>query len=173
MREPAHAPMTSEAELILTTDDMPARLLDDILTAKRSITATAYIVRLSVIRHPTAPATIYDRLTLALLDAPRRGLQCRMLASNPLSSGSLGLIDRASRLALKETGWQLRQPPPARLLHAKTWLIDDSIIWIGSHNLTAKTMQRNIEASIRTTSQAITATYGAWYKTLWRKSATP
>lgn len=173
MPNTADTPMTDDDSTTLSTDDAPAQLLDDLRTAKNSIAATAYVVRLSTIRPPTTPTTIYDWITLTLLAAPGRGVRCQMLISHPLSSGSLGLIDQASRKALMAAGWQLRQPPPVRLLHAKTWLIDGRIVWVGSHNLTAKTMIYNREASMRTTSATVARQYATWHTAMWHKSTPP
>ena len=76
------------------------------------------------------------KINEAIRYAARRGVQIKCL------TGSEGLTRRARDLGIKSkclTGW--------KIVHAKFILIDDTKLFIGSHNLTKAGLESNLECS--------------------------
>lgn len=169
----ANSSMSSTKHELMTGPAALEQFILDILAEKHTLRFTAYVLRLA--DHPTASnsGAAWRRLTAALLGAPSRGLDCRMLACHPNATGSMGRIDALSRVRLSDAGWKIRLTSPARLLHAKTYAFGAGHLWIGSHNLTAVAWTNNYEASIRSVDPQLETAQLRWFSKLYDGGIAP
>ncbi len=173
MHDPPDTTVTDQSYTLQTGAAAIEQIIADVLAERHSLRFTGYVLRLSKNPNPTTGKDPWRRFTHALLTAPDRGVDCRLTICNPRASGSMGRIDEASRHRLAASGWRLRSPPPAKILHAKTYLFGSGTVWIGSHNLTRVSWTENYETSIRTNHQTIYQKVHDWQTALWTKSNDP
>lgn len=108
-----------------------------------------------------------DQLHDALMRAPARGVRCRLLLPAGLKLHSNHPASRASSTQLHAAGWTIRESQPHRLLHSKFWVVDNKTSVIGSHNLSAASLQQNIDTSILMHCQAFAPLLASHFAELW------
>lgn len=92
----------------------------------------------------------------ALVRAARRGLNVMALTSSPTIVKTL--IDQ--KIVAKKLNRR-------GLLHSKLWIIDETVVFIGSHNLTQSAMQSNVESSLALADEATAKHFAAFFHRLW------
>ena len=143
----------------LHTTDWAARLAADCRAAQQHILITT----LSFLPPLSSTPGLWPSLYRAWIDAAARGVAVHLITPtptpiHPATKRNAHAAERAHR-----DGLHVILLPGARLLHAKTALIDDEIAWIGSGNMTAAAAHHNIEVYVRTEApQIIDSLHTAW-----------
>jgi len=106
------------------------------------------------------------RLLEALIDAHNRGVKVRALIDASDWSYSHTLENKKTVDYLIEHGVDAKLDSPFTTMHAKLWLIDDSLI-IGSTNLGYSALEENNEASILIENKEIADQYRDYFEYLW------
>lgn len=124
-----------------------APLALDLDAARESILISALSL------HPMrkVSASNIGRLWLGLAGAVARGVAVDFILPAPARSHPATAINGQAAEALHAIGARCHFAPPARLLHAKTAVIDRATVWIGSGNWTAAATAHNHEAYLRIT----------------------
>lgn len=91
-----------------------------------------------------------SRLWAALQAAAARGIRIDVILAGASKAHPATAMNNATAARLHAIGAHHHAAPPARLLHAKTAVVDNSIVWVGSGNWTAAASAHNHEAYIRT-----------------------
>lgn len=97
-----------------------------------------------------------SRINQALVRAARRGVSVQAL---------LNYADLEKQLA--ELNIQARMANFAKLMHAKSIVLDEEVIVLGSHNLTQSAMRSNVEMSLVVYDKELAARIINYFKTLW------
>jgi phosphatidylserine/phosphatidylglycerophosphate/cardiolipin synthase-like enzyme len=97
------------------------------------------------------------RLWQAIEDAARRKVQIDFVLPQTSKSHPATAFNSSAAARLHACGAHPHAAPPARLLHAKTAIIDGSIVWVGSGNWTAAATAHNHEAYLRVCSPHLAA----------------
>lgn len=108
-----------------------------------------------------------DQLHDALMRAPARGVRCRLLLPAGLKLHSNRPASRDSSAELQAAGWAIRESQPHRLLHSKFWVIDNQTSIIGSHNLSAASLTKNIDTSILIQCPSFAPLLASHFAELW------
>lgn len=132
-----------------------ADIAADVAASRRKILLTA----LSCL--PPRPTQTGDLRTLfaALAAAARRGVSVAVTLPAPTRTHPATARNYTAQQWFEANGIPCALLPLPGLLHAKTCQIDESILWVGSGNLTQAAATYNREAWIRTTHPATVAAY--------------
>lgn len=84
----------------------------------------------------------------ALRAAPRRGVKCSAILGASLMAAPGTMMAERSRQALTDAGWLAICDRSARVMHAKTLVMDATKTLIGSHNWTGAGLSANTETSV-------------------------
>jgi phosphatidylserine/phosphatidylglycerophosphate/cardiolipin synthase-like enzyme len=117
---------------------------------------TSIILSALSMQPPTPKASgDWPQLWRAMCEAPKRGVRVRVLlpAPSPIYPATKGNFRAGSELT--KEGVEINYIKGPKLLHAKTAIIDNRAVWIGSGNLTAAAAHHNHEAYIRLDSERI------------------
>lgn len=125
--------------------DWAKRMTEDVTSAARSVTLTA----LSCLVPKPSRSDDWAYLWLALNIAAHRGIDVRVILSEPSISHPATLRNETAAKLMRASGIRAFLLPPRNLLHAKTGLIDNRIAWVGSGNLTAAAALHNTECWMR------------------------
>jgi phosphatidylserine/phosphatidylglycerophosphate/cardiolipin synthase-like enzyme len=118
----------------------------DIEQAKRAILMTS----LSLFPTRTLKLDTFSRWWLALADAVKRGVALQIALPAPHIAYQATMRNDIAAAMIREIGGTAIMIPATNLLHAKTCLIDASVAWVGSGNMTPAAMHDNRECYIRT-----------------------
>lgn len=129
------------------------RLAVDISQARHSILLTALSIH-APRRDDQSPLALLWR---AMRQALAAGAELQIIMPAPCKQHPAAWQNAATAENIHKLGGQVHLLPPARLLHAKTVAIDDSIAWIGSGNWTAAAASHNHEIYARITGQEANA----------------
>jgi len=137
--------------MIQTHSQWAQPMTDDINSALHSVTVTALSIH-----HPrSTKQSPYASLFTALRAAAERGLSVTVLAPAPSKTHPATAQNANTLAALAEIGAITHLIPLPGLLHAKTCVIDNSIVWIGSGNWTAAAAHYNREMYTRLVSARV------------------
>lgn len=142
----------SKSQILIGSKYLPA-LIDAIDGASSSIRVLMFDWRW----YPFEPHSTVQRLNMAFARAVSRGVRCEALVNN---------LDVVAKL--KEIGVDARRFNSRDLLHSKLALIDDCLIFIGSHNFTKNAFEHNNELSLMLYDIEIGRDLAAYYQRLWQ-----
>lgn len=108
-------------------------LLDKIETSKKNIDIIMYDWRF----YPDNPEHPISQINQALYRAVSRGVIVRAVVNNEIIKNNLDILKIKAKY-LKSS----------RILHSKIVIIDNDILFIGSHNLTRNAVTTNLESSL-------------------------
>lgn len=117
----------------------------DCAAARNSITISA----ISLLPPRRSSDTPFWHLWASWVMASRRGAQVTFILPAPSKIHPATLNNLAAAQAAHDQGMHTRFVQQPNLLHAKTAVIDRSIIWIGSGNMTAAAAHHNHEIYTR------------------------
>ncbi len=118
-------------------------------------------------RHPSQ--TPFGRLWQSWADAAARNVQVTFFLASPTKVHPATAQNATAGALAFKAGIRVRFVPQPNLLHAKSAVIDEHIVWIGSGNMTAAAAHHNHEIYIRVESQNIAHRIA----TRWDKIANP
>lgn len=119
---------------------------------------------------PAAPHIAYWEFWRALKQAPARGVDCRLLLPQRPDTSTSNTRQDAALAELAAAGWNIRHPPPGRLLHSKMWISDARAAVVTSANLSQSALTLNHEITLSTTDTADTRELMARFVHLWTAS---
>jgi len=143
--------------------DYFTNLHQDLCRAKKSIFITQYVINFKFYKKWYRSTKIVE----ALFNKKTAGLDVRLILDSPSSKKP---NHKPNFFAYKR--FTERKIPVKCLLnwksfHAKTFIIDDEIVYSGSHNLTDLSLSNPFEFSFRVSDPLFTAASSKWFLDLW------
>ena len=139
------------------------KLIKEIKQAKLSITVMQYQWNF----YPQKPDNPVQRLNSALIDQIRNNKKCRVLLNKEGRGQHLTAINLKASRYLSEAGAIIKFGRTNPITHAKLWLIDDDITFLGSHNLSGRSFTVNNEVSMYIKSRAVNQEFQRYFNVLW------
>jgi phosphatidylserine/phosphatidylglycerophosphate/cardiolipin synthase-like enzyme len=137
---------------ILLSSDFSDRVIELIDQASRSI----FIFMFDWRWYKNDFSCDVSRINQALVRAVRRGVKVQTLLNYA------DLVETLNSLNINA-----RRANVAKLLHAKSIVIDENIIILGSHNLTKEAMTANVEMSLVISDSDLAARIIKYFQTIW------
>lgn len=142
---------------------VPCRQEDLVLSpgsARRQIGCLLASARISV----DMVTEVFDdnELETMLTDISSRGVRVRVLVADPESIP----VNEVSRGRLRETGVSVRYVA-SPYLHAKYIIVDDSLVYVGSHNMSVGSLDENRETGIITRNRTVLASLETSFSSDW------
>lgn len=139
--------------LILNNNNYVENIVKDIAKAKDNITCALFMYKVDNYKindlHEAIPL-----ITSAFVNAAKRGVKVNMIFEKSNYEDDLSNIYNIKTAKyLENNGINVVFDNISRKLHAKMCLIDNKIIYTGSHNFTYSAMQKNSESSVKIVSE--------------------
>lgn len=139
--------------LILNNNNYVENIVKDIAKAKDNITCALFMYKVDNhnINNLHEPVPL---ITSAFVNAAKRGVKVNMIFEKSNYEDDLSNIYNIKTAKyLENNGINVVFDNISRKLHAKMCLIDNKIIYTGSHNFTYSAMQKNSESSVKIVSE--------------------
>jgi len=138
---------------IIIPDDWARVLTDDINQANHSIIGTA----LSMLPPRTTQTGPWQAMWDALCAAAARHVRIKITLPAPNRAHPATAQNATGARVAHDRGMMVTMIHSPRLLHAKQFIIDEEIVWIGSGNMTAAAYAHNHETWLRMESRPLAA----------------
>jgi len=110
-----------------------------------------------------------QKLNLAIVAAARRGVKVRALLNIESMGHAITRINSRTADFLRRYGCEVKFGQVGTVTHAKTMIIDDEVLILGSHNYTKCAFTRNQEASIIVRGREDIKDYRTYFNDLWKQ----
>lgn len=139
---------------VLNNDEYITSFVADTARAEKSITCALFMYKIDNynINNLEEPVPL---ITSALINAAKRNVDITIIFEKSSDKDDLSnKYNENTASYLKKHGIKVLFDNESKKLHAKLCLIDDKIIYTGSHNFTYSAMKRNSESSVRIVSNS-------------------
>lgn len=145
----SHEKNTEGTYTILNNEDYVTSFVKDTASAKDNITCALFMYKIDDYNMDNMQEPL-PLITASLVNAASRGVNVTMILENSDDEDDLSnKYHKKTAAYLKENNINVVYDNKSRKLHAKVCLIDDYIIYTGSHNFTYSAMARNSESSVK------------------------
>ncbi|MBA7671117.1 Cardiolipin synthase A [subsurface metagenome] len=150
---------------ILKDEEFKTAILNAIAGADREILIATYKMdyqdRLAT-RHLNA-------IVEALHRASKRYVKVSCLLNMDRENSTIGRINKRAKALLIKKGIITKTGPTGRTYHSKLIIVDECLVFIGSHNLTESSLCRNFEVSLMITDTKLAQELRQIYLKEWGK----
>lgn len=108
-----------------------------------------------------------SRLGNTILRAQKRGVAIQVILNQESRNRPLTKINQVTGDQLARQGVQVRNRNPAGLLHTKLWIIDGKYCFVGSHNISTRSLTMNEEFSVKVESTVLASFLNNYFALLW------
>ena len=159
---------------IITKDDCSIHFLSYSNTliaaarsARRRVWILCYVLNANLNRQ-NDPITLF----LSILRARRTaGCDIRFILDNPQINRPNYHCNKFFMRRLMEWDFKFCTPPPRVTSHAKAVLIDDKVLFIGSHNLAKSSLLNPLDCTVELRNEFLILSFAETYKMLWENSS--
>lgn len=110
-----------------------------------------------------------QQLGAAIARARQRNVSVFVILNQESPKRHLTVINRVSGDMLARLGCQVKHYRPGALLHTKLWVIDGRLVFIGSHNISTRSLTANEETSVKVDSVEVARVFKSYFDRLWNK----
>ena len=106
-------------------------------------------------------------LGASVIRARARGLDVRVILNNESPMRNLSKINRVTGNALGNAGCLIKNLRSVSLVHTKLWIIDGVLTFLGSHNISTRSLTVNEETSVKIESRDFAKYMQKYFENLW------
>jgi phosphatidylserine/phosphatidylglycerophosphate/cardiolipin synthase-like enzyme len=107
-------------------------------------------------------------LGAAVIRARKRGVKVCVILNQESPRRNLAKINSITADQLARAGCEVKMLRTPSLLHTKLWLIDGKLTFIGSHNISTRSLAINEETSVKIEDISFTRFMTRYFDNLWR-----
>lgn len=108
-----------------------------------------------------------QRLGAAIVRAQSRGVQVSVILNQESPRRNLAKINGVTGDQLARAGCQIKLLRTTSLLHTKLWIIDGLLTFMGSHNISTRSLASNEETSVKIESKEYAMFMQTYFDNLW------
>lgn len=108
-----------------------------------------------------------QRLGAEIAKARSRNVNVFIILNQESPNRNLTKINSVTNDQLARLGCQVRMLRTASILHSKIWIIDKKYIFIGSHNISGRSLTINEESSVKIESETFADFMQKYFNNLW------
>lgn len=138
-------------------------LTSAIRTARRRVLIMAYVVNCNINRQGDPITLIFSLLEKKIRD----GLDVRIIIDDPAINRPNYHCNRFMTRWFEIWNIPYCTPPPRFTSHCKAIIIDDSVLFLGSHNLAKSSFTNPLDCTVEFRSPALVAEFAAAYDIIW------
>ena len=165
--------MFSHPFQIITKDDASIHflsysnaLINAARQTRRRVWVLAYVINANLSKL-SDPVTQFMTILQARREA---GADIRFILDNPQINRPNYHCNKFFMRRLMEWDFKFCTPPPRITSHAKAVLIDDTVLFIGSHNLAKSSLTNPLDCTVELRNEFLIQSFSETYKMLWENS---
>ena len=108
-----------------------------------------------------------QRLGSSILRAKKRGVEVFVILNMESPRRNLSKINSVTSNYLGGSGIQTKLLKTSSLIHTKLWIIDHNLTYLGSHNISGRSLSVNEESSVKIESSEFAGYMQKYFKNLW------
>jgi phosphatidylserine/phosphatidylglycerophosphate/cardiolipin synthase-like enzyme len=112
--------------------------------------------------------TIQD-VNRELAIAGKRGVKVRVLLHNEAMGRTLGKINRKTAGHLRRAGVEVKMGNTGLTVHGKVWVFDKERAIVGSHNISSRSVGKNLEVGVLFDDEVEVKKVSEWFEEVWGK----
>jgi len=142
-------------------------LVGAVRSARRRVWVLAYVINANLSKQ-SDPITLFFTI---LRDRRTAGCDIRFILDNPQINRPNYHCNKFFMRHLMEWGIPFCTPPPRVTSHAKAVLIDDKVLFIGSHNLAKSSLLNPLDCTVELRNDFLIQSFAETYMMLWKNSS--
>jgi hypothetical protein len=108
-----------------------------------------------------------QRLGVEIIKAQARGVKVSVILNQEAPNRNLSKINGVTSDMLARAGCEVRLIKTSSLIHTKMWVIDSEYSFVGSHNISTRSLGINEEFSVKIKSKEFAVFSQNYFRTLW------
>ena len=159
---------------IITKDDCSIHFLsfgNALINAARSARRRVWILCYVINANLSKQSDPVTQLMAILQARHAAGADVRFILDNPQISKPNYHCNKFFMRRLMEWDFKFCTPPPRVTSHAKAVLIDDKVLFIGSHNLAKSSLMNPLDCTVELRNEFLIQSFAETYKMLWENSS--
>lgn len=144
-----------------------AALLAAARSARKRVWILCFVINANLNRQ-NDPITLFLSI---LRDRRELGCDIRFILDNPLISRPNYHCNKFFMRRLMEWNFSFCTPPPKVTSHAKAVLIDDAVLFIGSHNLSKSSLINPLDCTVELRNDFLIRSFSETYSALWQDAS--
>jgi phosphatidylserine/phosphatidylglycerophosphate/cardiolipin synthase-like enzyme len=116
---------------------------------------------------------IYERyskiqmLGATIIRARKRNIPVQIILNTESPSKHLTKINSVTNNQLSREGCNIKMLNPVGLLHTKLWIFDNKTVFVGSHNISTRSLTVNEETTVKIESKSVANFFNLYFDNLW------
>lgn len=120
--------------------------------------------------YPFQPENPLQKFNLGIMGLARRGVKFRVLLNIEAVDHRLTGINQRAKRNLESAGAKVKFGLKFPITHAKLFIVDSSLVILGSHNLSSRAVTANDETSVLIKSKGVATEFERYFNVLWQRS---
>lgn len=108
-----------------------------------------------------------QRLGACIIRAIKRNVAVNVLLNTESPRANLTKVNSFTADQLIRNGAQVKLLRTSGLLHTKLWIVDSRDVYVGSHNISCRSLGVNEEVSVKIESESLAKFMRIYFDTLW------
>ncbi len=108
-----------------------------------------------------------QRLGASIIRAKNRNVKVKIILNTESPLRNLSKINSVTNDQLTRAGCEVRLIRTVSILHTKLWIFDTSETFIGSHNVSSRSLSSNEEVSVKIESREFALYMSRYFDNLW------
>lgn len=135
--------------------------------ARKRVWILSYVINANLSKQ-NDPITLFMSL---LRDRRAAGCDIRFILDSPKINRPNYHCNKFFMRHLMEWGFQFCTPPEKVTSHAKAVLVDNTVLFIGSHNLAKSSLTNPLDCTVELRNEFLIQSFAETYKMLWKNSS--
>ncbi|MBS3787290.1 hypothetical protein KGY79_03730 [Candidatus Bipolaricaulota bacterium] len=141
---------------------------DELLDSLREARSSISVLMATANYYPEYPDGLQSRLYDALVDAKERGVKVRIVLDKSDWSEEITKTNRETARYLRNRGLKVKFDDPEITTHAKTVILDEKVVFLGSSNWNFPTYTETYQANLKLVSAKVGRFYERFFDSVWQ-----
>jgi phosphatidylserine/phosphatidylglycerophosphate/cardiolipin synthase-like enzyme len=141
---------------------------DKLLNSFRNAESSISVMVATADYYPEYPDGLQSRLYDSLIRADKRGVEVRVILDESDWSEEVTKTNRKTAEYLRDRGLEVRFDDPKVTTHAKTVIVDEEVVFLGSSNWNYPTYAETYQTNVKLVSKKVGRFYGRFFDAVWR-----
>ena len=141
---------------------------DKLLNSFRNAESSISVMMATADYYPEYPDGLQSRLYDSLIRADKRGVEVRVILDESDWSEEVTKTNRKTAEYLRDRGLAVRFDDPKVTTHAKTVIVDEEVVFLGSSNWNYPTYAETYQTNVKLVSKKVGRFYGRFFDAVWR-----
>ena len=141
---------------------------DELLRSVKEAETSIKVMMATADYYPDYPEGLQDQIYDSLVKAKKRGVEVRIILDKSNWSEEVTRTNEQTAIYLRNRGLKVKFDDPKVTTHAKTVIIDEKVVFLGSSNWNFPTYAETYQTNVKLVSGKIGGFYGRFFDKVWQ-----